>query len=179
MGDGDGAQAASGRGERGEERIDVGALLAKEAIREALYRELDAWRRRDWTQLRAGFVPGARVELGFEGAHAVDAQVGRLAESMRGYVASSLLASNCQVELGLGGVAARSSALVLATHEPPAESGERTRLEALRFSDRWTRDVDGEWRVSARRTESLWRAWLEPRRDDRTGDHRNAAEWER
>lgn len=169
----------SGPGGVGEERLDLAGLLVKEAIREALYRELDAWRRRDWAQVRAGFVPGARVELGFEAALVAEAQLERLAESMRGYVASSLLASNCRVEVGFGGVAARSSAMILAAHEPPPDSGERTRLEALRFNDQWARDAAGEWRVASRRAESIWSAWLDPRRDDRAGDHRHAAEWER
>ncbi len=161
------------------ERTRVAELLAKDAIRETLYCELDAWRRRDWAAVRACWVPGARAELGFDAEPRVEVQLERLAEAMRGFVASSLLASNCTIELEAGGAAAHASALVLAAHEPPASGGERTQLEALRFVDAWTRDDAGGWRIAARRVELLWRAWLEPRHDDRAGDHRNAAEWDR
>lgn len=161
------------------ERSRVAALLAKDAIREALYRELDAWRRRDWAAVRACWVPGARALLGFDAEPRAEAQLERLAEAMRGFAASSLLVSNCGIELEAGGRVARSSALVLAAHEPPADRGERTRLEALRFADVWTCDEASTWRIAERRVEVLWRAWLDPRHDDRTGDHRHAAEWER
>lgn len=154
-------------------------LLAKEAIRDTLYRELDAWRRRDWNAARACWAPGARAELGFEAEPRAEVQLERLAEAMRDFEASSLMASNCAIVLEPGGDEARSSALVMAAHEPPASRDEKTRLEALRFEDRWRRDERGDWRIAGRRVESLWRAWLEPRRDDRAGDHRHAAEWER
>ena len=163
----------------GRVRTRVAELLAKDAIRETLYRELDAQRRRDWAAVRACWVPGARAELGFDAEPSAEAQLERLAEAMRGFTASSLLASNCVIELEPGGAAARSSALVLAAHEPPASRDERTQLEALRYADAWTRDETGGWRIAGRRVESLWRAWLEPRRDDHAGDHRQAAEWER
>jgi hypothetical protein len=58
-------------------------------------------------------------------------------------------------------------------------SGERTRLEALRAEDAWALAPDGVWRVERRRLETLWRAWLDPRGDDRAGDHRHAREWAR
>ena len=185
-----GAASGSATGSGANERIDLVPLLAKEAIREALYAELDAWRRRDWTRLRASFTPDARIDLGLGWVDRNDAaptpvgsdvesQVARLAEAMRDFVASSLVASNCQIELGFGAMAARSSALILAAHESSPESGERTRLEALRFTDRWIRDRAGDWKVAQRSTESLWRAWLDPRHDDRAGDHRNATDWER
>lgn len=164
------------------ERTRVAELLAKEAIREALYRELDAWRRRDWAAVRGCWAPGARAELGFDAEPRAEAQLERLAEAMHDFAVSSLLASNCTIDLEAGGAAARSTALVLAAHEPLAsrvERGERTRIEALRFADAWTCDEAGRWRIAGRRIESLWRAWLEPRRDDREGDHRHAAEWER
>lgn len=173
------------------ERTDIGPLLAKEAIREALYDALDAWRRRDWGRLRASFTPDARIDLGLRmvaqddpdrtspRGFDVEREVAALADAMRGYVASSLVASNCQIELGFGAMAARSSTLILAAHESPPESGERIRLEALRLNDRWIRDRAGEWKVAQRTTESLWRAWIDPRRDDRAGDHRHALEWER
>ena len=199
MGDGAG-EGAAGQGGAGaggavpsgpapSERIDIGPLIAREAIREALYDALDASRRRDWARLRAGFAPDARIDLGLRPvgqdgnapplAADVESQVAALADAMRGFVASSLVASNCQIELGFGAMAARSSALILAAHESPPDSGERTRLEALRMNDRWIRDRAGEWKVAQRTTESLWRAWLDPRRDDRAGDHRHALEWER
>lgn len=161
------------------ERSRVAALLAKDAIREALYRELDAWRRRDWAGVRACWIPGARAELGFDAEPRAEVQLERLAESMRGFEVSSLLVSNCAIELEAGGGAARSSALVLAAHAPPASRGERTRLEALRFADAWISDEASGWRIAERRVESLWRAWLDPRHDDREGDHRHAAEWKR
>lgn len=161
------------------ERSRVAELLAKDSIREALYLELDAWRRRDWSAVHACWVPGARAELGFDAEPRAEVQLERLAEAMRGFAASSLLASNCVIELEACGAAARSSALVMAAHEPPAPRGERTQLEALRFVDAWSRDEAGVWRIAGRRVESLWRAWLEPRYDDRAGDHRNAAEWDR
>ena len=153
----------------------VGELLAKEAIREVLYCELDAWRRRDWAAVRACWVPGAGADLGFDAERTCEAQLERLAEAMRGFGASTLLASNCRIELE--GHIARSSALVLAAHEPRAESGERTRLEALRVTDAWALAADGSWRIASRRLETLWRAWLDARRDDRAGDHRPAKEW--
>ena len=138
-------------------RADIAELLAKDAIRDTLYRELDARRRRDEAGVRACWAPGAEPELGF--------------------AASSLLASNCRVELE--GRAARSSALVLAAYEAPPERGERTLLEALRFDDAWTLGADGSWRIASRRAEPLWRAWLDPRGGDRAGDHRHAEEWEK
>jgi len=167
-----------GRAESGE-RTRLLELLAKEAIREALYRELDAWRLREWEAARAVYAPGARVELGFDVEPHADAQLARLAEAMRGFATSSLLASNCVVELAPARDAAMLTALILGAHESPPERGERTRLEAVRFTDAWTRDAAGEWRVSARKAERVWRAWLEPRRDDREGDHRHAVDWTR
>jgi len=156
---------------------DAEALLAKEAIREVLYRELDAWRRRDWAAARECYAAGARADLGFDAERTAEAQLARLAHSLDGASASALLASNCLIELGPG--SARSTALVLAAHEPRAEAGERTRLEALRLVDAWALGGDGGWRIESRRLESVWRAWLDPRRDDRAGDHRHARDWER
>ena len=153
----------------------VAELLAKEAIREVLYRELDAWRRRDWAAARACYVAGARADLGFDAERTVEAQLEGLARALRGVAASTLLASNCLIELDAA--TARSSTLVLAAHEPDAEGGERTRLEALRAVDAWREDADGAWRIESRRLELVWRAWLDPRRDDRAGDHRHAKEW--
>jgi hypothetical protein len=150
-------------------------LLAKEAIREVIYRELDAWRRRDWAAARACYVPGARADLGFDAERAIEAQLELLADLMQRFEASTLLASNCLVALAAG--SARSSTLVLAAHQPFAESGERTRLSAERAADEWTQGEDGSWRIASRRLETLWRAWLDPRRDDRAGDHRHAEEW--
>ena len=155
---------------------DVAGLLAKEAIREVVYRELDAWRRRDWEAARACYVPGARADLGCDAERTIEAQLEHLAQALRGVAASTLLASNCRIELAAG--SARSSALVLAAHEPRAESGERTRLEALCAVDAWALEADGIWRISGRTLETLWKAWLDPRRDDRAGDHRHAKEWE-
>jgi SnoaL-like domain len=152
-------------------------LLAKEAIREALYRELDAWRRRDWVAARESYAAGARADLGFDAERTAEAQLERLAHSLRGAAASTLLASNCLIELGPG--SARSTALVLAAHEPRAQAGERTRLEALRLVDAWALGADGGWRIESRRLESVWRAWLDPRLDDHAGDHRHARDWER
>ena len=150
-------------------------LLAKEAIREVLYRELDAWRRRDWAAARACYAADARADLGFDAGPTIEAQLERLAQAMRGVAASTLLASNCLIELGAG--SARSWTLLLAAHEPRGESGERTRLEALRAVDAWREDADGAWRIESRRLELAWRAWLDPRRDDRAGDHRHAKGW--
>jgi len=76
-------------------RADAAALLAKEAIREVLYRELDAWRRRDWAAARACYAAGARADLGFDAGRTVEAQLEGLAHSLGGAAASSLLASNC------------------------------------------------------------------------------------
>jgi len=156
---------------------ELAELLAKEAIREALYRELDAWRRRDWEAARAGYAPGADVDLGFDVERTAEAQLARLAGSLGGAAASALLASNVIVEVA--GASARSTALVLATHEPAAASGGRTRLEALRAEDAWTLGKDWVWRLERRALATLWRAWLDPRREDRAGDHRHAQEWER
>ena len=158
-------------------QADLADLLAKEAIREVLYRELDAWRRRDWAEARTGYAPAAHVDLGFDAERTAEAQLARLADALAGDAVSALLASNCVVEVA--GERARSSALVLATHEPRAEAGGRTRLEALRAEDAWARSADGAWRVERRRLETLWRAWLDPRRDDLAGDHRHARDWER
>lgn len=172
-------ESAGDQASRGGEDGRLAELLAREAIREALYRELDGWRRRDWSQVRTIWLPEARAELGFEAEPRVEAQLACLAEVMRGFVATSLVVSNCAIALAPDGRTAELTALILAAHEPPAERGDRAPLDALRFSDRWVRDEVGSWRIASRRSEPIWRAWLEVRRDDRVGDHRHAAEWER
>lgn len=154
-------------------------LLAKEAIREALYRELDGWRRRDWPSVAAIWLPNAAAELGFDTEPRAESQLACLADAMRDFASSSLVVSNCTIELAASGRQAELSALVLAAHEPPPSRGDRAPLDALRFSDRWQREDDGAWRIAARKSESIWRAWLDVRRDDRVGDHRHALDWER
>src|SRR5262245_46993124 len=153
----------------------VAELPAKEAIREVLHREPDARRRRDWPAARACYVAGASVDLGFDADRTREAQLERLAQALRGVAVSTLLASSCLIELGAG--SARSATLLLAAHEPRPESGERTRLEALRAVDAWREDADGGWRIESRRLELVWGAWLDPRREDRAGDHRHAKGW--
>jgi hypothetical protein len=150
-------------------------VLTKEAIRDVIDRYLTAVGRSDWATVLGCFVPRAHADYGFEVEQTIEAQLELVKRGMQRFDASTLMGSNCTISLH--GESASSESLALTAHQAPAESGERTRLSAVRYLDEWTREVDGRWLITSRILDTIWRAWLDPRRDDRAGDHRYADEW--
>jgi ketosteroid isomerase-like protein len=150
-------------------------LVAKESIRDVIDRYLTAVGAGDWDAVRQCFVPGAYADYGFDGERTIEAQLELVQRGIRRFDASTLLGSNCSVTVD--GEAASSDSWALTAHQAPAESGDRTRLSAVRYTDEWARDGDGRWRITRRTLDTAWRAWLDPRRDDRAGDHKHADEW--
>jgi hypothetical protein len=154
---------------------DVQRLIDTESIREVVARYLFAIGRRDWDAVATCFVPGAYADYEFEAEHRIEAQLALVRKGMARFASSTLMGSNLEITFDATGAASES--LALTAHEAFATSPDRTRLSAVQYSDRWTRCADGQWRISERRIRTLWRAWLDPRRDDRAGDHRYADEW--
>ena len=156
-----------------EERVRQ--LLDRQAIEDVLTRYLDAVRRRDWEEVRSCFVPGAHADYGFDADRTIEAQLELLKRGIERFDVSTLLGGNCIVELASD--RAWSQMTALTAHQSPPESGERTRVSTVRYADEWVRGGDGAWRIASRTLDTVWRAWLDPRFDDRAGDHRYAHEW--
>lgn len=152
----------------------LGIVLEQEAIRDVLARYFLAVGDGDWAAVEACFAPAARVDYGFEGEQTLAAQLGFLRAGIERFESSTLMMSNSVVSVA--GEEASSQVMALTAHQAPEASGDRTRLSVVRYEDRWRREPQG-WRISDRRIRTLWRAWLDPRRDDQAGDHRNARDW--
>jgi len=150
-------------------------IIEKEAIRSVIDRYLTAVGRQDWVTVLACFVPQAYADYGFSVERTIEAQLELVKRGIRRFDASTLMGSNYTISLH--GDSASSESMALTAHQATAESGERTRLSTVRYLDEWSRDVDGLWLITSRTLDTVWRAWLDPRRDDRAGDHRHADEW--
>lgn len=150
-------------------------LLDTEAIREVVARYFLAVGRRDWQAVEDCFASDASVDYEFDVEQTLKAQLVLLQAGMARFRSSTLMGSNCIVRLD--GQKASSQTMALTAHEAPADSEDRTRLSTVRYDDEWVRTDHPGWLISKRRITTLWRAWLDPRRDDKVGDHRNAAEW--
>jgi hypothetical protein len=154
---------------------ELAAALAKEAIREVIARYFDAVGRRAWDEVLACFTPGAYADYEFDAERRIEVQVELLQRGIRRFDASTLMGSHAVVTVGSGRASSVSTALT--AHRSPPERGERIRLSAVRYTDEWVEQPDGGWKISRRAIETMWRAWLDPRDDDRAGDHRHADEW--
>lgn len=150
-------------------------LVAKDSIRGVIDAYLTAVGGHDWETVLGCFTTNAYADYGFEVERTIEAQLELVQRGIRRFDASTLLGSNCTI--AVRGDSESSESLALTAHQAPAESGERTRLSAVRYVDEWIRDVDGRWSITSRKLDTVWRAWLDPRRDDRAGDHRHADEW--
>jgi hypothetical protein len=150
-------------------------MLDRDAIETVLTRYLEAVRRRDWTEVLSCFVPGAYADYGFDVERTIEAQAPLLERGMRRFDASTFIGSNYVIELDSDRASSRMSAFT--AHQSRPETGERTRISTVRYEDEWARGEDGEWRITRRTLDTVWRAWLDPRFDDRAGDHRYADEW--
>jgi hypothetical protein len=149
-------------------------LLARDEIDQVLARYFFAVARHDWETVRACFVQGARADYGFEAELTIEAQVEYLSIGIDRFPVSTLLGSNSLVRWVPGG--ATSETMAFTAHEAPEATGERTRISVVRYDDVWT-NASEAWRITDRTLVTLWRGWLDPRRDDRAGDHRYASEW--
>jgi hypothetical protein len=150
-------------------------LLDRDAIEQVLSRYLDAVRRRDWADVLSCFVPGAYADYGFDADRTIEVQVELLRKGINRFDASTLIGSNCLIDLASDRASSRMTALT--AHQSRADTGERTRISTVRYEDDWVRGDDGAWRIARRSLDTVWRAWLDPRWDDRAGDHRYADEW--
>ncbi len=150
-------------------------IIEKEAIRSVIDRYLTAVGRHDWATVLGCFAAQAYADYGFEVERTIEAQLELLKRGIRRFDASTLMGSNCTITLH--GDSASSESLALTAHQAPVQSGERTRLSTVRYLDEWSRGADGSWSITSRTIDTVWRAWLDPRRDDRAGDHRHADEW--
>jgi hypothetical protein len=150
-------------------------ILDRDAIRDVITRYLDAVRRRDWVDVLSCFVSGAYADYGFETERTIEMQVGLLKKGIDRFKASTLLGSNCIITVRED--TASSETMALTAHEAFEASGERTRISTVRYDDEWVRDDNREWRITRRCLDTVWRAWLDTRFDDRVGDHRYADEW--
>jgi hypothetical protein len=150
-------------------------LVDKERIRTTMASYLLAVGRHDWSTVLSCFVPGASADYGFDGERTIEAQLELLKKGIARFDASTLMGSQCVVQLA--GATAVSTTMALTAHQAPEDSGERTRLSAVCYDDQWTREEVLGWRITVRNLRTLWKAWLDPRRDDRAGDHRYAHEW--
>jgi hypothetical protein len=151
------------------------AMLDREAIREMITKYLDAVRRRDWEDVLSCFVPGAYADYGFDTERTIEVQAAMLKRGIDRFDASTFLGSNCIITLA--GDRASSETMAFTAHQAFAESGERTRISTVRYSDEWVRGDNSEWRIARRTLDTVWKAWLDTRFDDRAGDHRYADEW--
>jgi hypothetical protein len=158
-----------------ESSAQLQRLLDTESIREVVARYLFAIGRRDWEAVATCFVPGAYADYEFEAEHRIEVQLELVRKGMARFAGSTLMGSNFAVTFDATGAASESIALT--AHEAFPASPDRTRVSAVQYSDRWIKGAEGQWRISDRRIKTLWRAWLDPRRDDRAGDHRYADEW--
>jgi hypothetical protein len=150
-------------------------ILDRDAIRDVLTGYLDAVRRRDWVDVLSCFVSGAYADYGFDAERTIEVQVGLLKKGIDRFRASTLLGSNCIITLR--GDTASSEMMALTAHEAFETSGERTRISTVRYEDEWVRGSHREWRITRRCLDTVWKAWLDTRFDDRAGDHRYADEW--
>jgi hypothetical protein len=156
-----------------EERVRQ--LLDRQAIEDVLTRYLDAVRRHDWEQVLSCFVPGAAADYGFDVDRTIEAQLELLKRGIVRFDVSTLLGANCIIDLASDRASSQMTALT--AHQSPEGSGDRTRISTVRYEDEWVRGGDGAWRITSRTLDTVWRAWLDPRFDDRAGDHRHADEW--
>jgi hypothetical protein len=150
-------------------------MLDRDAIEAVLTRYLEAVRRRDWPEVLSCFVPGAYADYGFDVERTIEAQAPLLERGMQRFDVSTFLGSTCVIELA--GDRASSSMSAFTAHQASPKTGDRTRVSTVRYEDEWIGGEDGTWRITSRKLHTVWRAWLDPRFDDRAGDHRYAEEW--
>lgn len=150
--------------------------LDREAIREVLARYFLAVGDHDWNAVEGCFAPGAYADYEFDAAKTMQAQIEYIKAGIARFESSTLMMSNAVVTLS--GDRAATQVMALTAHQAEAECSDPTRLSVVRYDDKWLREAhDRRWRIAERRVSTIWRAWLDPRRDDSAGDHRNAREW--
>lgn len=150
-------------------------LAAREDIEDTLARYSFAVARHDWDEVLACFTPGAFADYGFEAPKTIEEQASLLDRGIRRFPASTLLSSAPVITWTSSG--ASSVTLALTAHEAAPETEEPIRVSVVRYEDEWRRMDDGRYRIARRRLVNCWKGWLEPRHDDRAGDHRFASEW--
>jgi 3-phenylpropionate/cinnamic acid dioxygenase small subunit len=128
----------------------VAELLAKQDIREVLYRYCRGVDRRDYAMIRACYHPDA-VDNHGEYLGDVDGFVAHVESNLGRFERTMHFLGNILVELDDDGTRARSEAYAIAYHRLPArrEKPERDFVVGLRYVDDFeTRD--GEWRIANR-----------------------------
>ena len=155
------------------ERLHV--LIDTESIREVIARYFFAIGRRDWEAVQACFIAGAFADYEFNEEKTIERQLALVKKGMLRFRSSTLLGSNSLIQLH--GARAESQTMALTAHEAQPDANERTRISTVRYEDSWTKQDNGDWLIARRRVIAVWKAWLDPRYDDRAGDHRYADEW--
>lgn len=150
-------------------------LTARDEIEGTLARYSFAVARHDWNEVLACFVPGAFADYGFDVPKTIEEQAALLDRGIRRFPSSTLLSSAPVITWTATG--ASTVTLALTAHEAEPETGEPIRVSVVRYEDEWSRVEDGRYRIARRQAVNCWKGWLEPRRDDRAGDHRFASEW--
>jgi hypothetical protein len=155
------------------ERLQM--LVDTESIRDVVARYFFAIGRRDWEAVQACFVTGAFADYEFNEEKTIERQLALVKKGMLRFRSSTLLGSNSLIQLE--GARAESQTMALTAHESEPDTHERTRISTVRYEDSWAKQSTGEWLIVRRRVLAIWKAWLDPRFDDRAGDHRYADEW--
>ena len=150
-------------------------ILDCEAIRDVVAKYFFSVSNRDWPAVLSCFVPGAFADYAFSSERTIEAQLELVKKGISRFNASTLMGSNCSIELGDRRASSRTMALT--AHQSPPETSERIRLSAVRYDDEWVQDGNRNWLIARRQLVTIWKAWLDPRYDDRAGDHRNAKDW--
>ena len=149
-------------------------LVDTENIREVIAAYFFAIGRRDWQAVHACFVSGAFADYEFNEEKTIERQLELVKKGMLRFRSSTLLGSNSLIQID--GSRAESQTMALTAHEAEPAAHERTRISTVRYEDTWSRQ-GGAWLITGRRVIAVWKAWLDPRTDDRAGDHRYADEW--
>jgi hypothetical protein len=151
-------------------------LVDSEDIRQTLSQYFLSVSARDWSKVLDCFVPNAAADYEFNVEQTIETQLELIRIGMERFDVSTIMGSNCVIEYQDDETASTQS-LAFTAHQSSPASSERTRISTVRYDDAWRKCEDGRWRITSRKIETLWRAWLDPRFDDRAGDHRFAHEW--
>jgi hypothetical protein len=152
--------------ESAETLTSLRVLLDHHEIRQLLLQYFVNVDRRQWTPVKAIFVPRALVDysdlMPIPDAVPAEDVVDRIEAAVALYSVTVHQMGNC--DIAVTGDAARSETWINAHHvyaDPDRNEG-RMPIAGLRYQDDWVRTPDG-WRVQHRRAFTDWRSWWDPR----------------
>jgi hypothetical protein len=150
-----------------DELAGVRVMLDRHLITERLIQYFTNADLRNWDPVRAVFQEDAVLDYSGVmpiGESATPAEVvDQIAGAMEIYTNSVHQMGNCMIEVDGENALSETWVTTIHVYADPERNAGRLPVAGLRYADRWARQGDDGWLITARRVVSEWRAWMDPR----------------